>query len=187
MKFGIREIVFVVLLLAIPVGSWWLVFRPNKARNEEMVRQIELRQEKLRKLNQATAMIGDLKTEINSLDGAIKFFHSKLPSEMEIDKVLREIWRLALANQLNTKSIRTLNLNENVMVTQPGGPYAEQPISMQLEGPFTGFYGFLLSLEAQPRIMRLQKMKIIKPDRAPEGYMRADCTLSIFFERSGQE
>ena len=29
MKFGLREIVFVVLLMAIPVGAYWFVFRPQ--------------------------------------------------------------------------------------------------------------------------------------------------------------
>ncbi len=96
----------------------------------------------------------DLKAEVESLRKAIRFFRSKLPSEEQMDQVLREVWRLALANRLNAKSIRTLPLRDEQTLTDPAGPYAEQPISMKLEGPFEGFYGFLLALEAQPRIMR---------------------------------
>ncbi len=187
MKFGTREIVFIIILMAIPVGAWWFVFRPANVRDDEMMRQIETRQQKLQALNRATATIGNLKVEIASLEDAIKFFRSKLPSEKEIDKILQEVWRLAEANKLTTKSIRTLkSASGSVTLTDPAGPYAEQPISIQLEGPFTGFYGFLLALESQPRIMRIQQMDIKKIDKHGEGYIRVDCTVSIFFERSGK-
>lgn len=187
MKIGIREIVFIALLMAIPVGAWWFVFRPADARNNEMTEEIEARQEKLQALNRATATIGNLKTEIKSLDEGIAFFRSKLPSEKEIDKVLREVWKLAEANKLTTKSIRTLRSSGKVVkLTDSEGPYAEQPIFIQLEGSFTGFYGFLLALEAQPRIMRLQQMEIEKNIKAEEGKIRALCTVSVFFERSGK-
>ena len=187
MRFGVREIVFSVLLLAIPVGAWWFVFRPGNLRNAKVCEEIETRQNKLRVLNRATAIIGNLEQEIALLDDSIKFFRSKLPSEKEIDTVLREVWRLAEANNLATKSIRTLKMNDELSVTDPNGPYAEQPISMQLEGPFTGLYRFLLALEAQPRIMRIQTMTLGRPTKAEDGCVLADCTVSVFFERGGKE
>ncbi len=187
MKFGIREIVFIVVLMMIPVAAWALVFRPNTARKAEMVGQIESRQKKLRALNLATATMGDLQGEVTSLEKAINFFRSKLPTEKEMDKVLQEVWRLAEANKLTTKSIRTLKPTKDMMVTDPSGPYAEQPISMQLEGPFSGFYGFLLELERQPRIVRVQEMKVEKLPRAAEGDVRAECNVVVFFERSQKE
>ncbi|MCD6378470.1 MAG: hypothetical protein J7L99_06445, partial [Planctomycetes bacterium] len=91
MKFGIREVVFVVLLAAIPVGAWWFVFRPADARNAEMLKQIKTKQQKLRELNKATATIGDLKVEINSFKEAINFFRAKLPTEKEMDQVLKGV------------------------------------------------------------------------------------------------
>jgi Tfp pilus assembly protein PilO len=187
MKFGIREIVFTVLLAAIPVGAWWFVFRPGKTGNAEALSAIENRQAKLRTLNQATATVGDLKVEIAALEDAVKFFRSKLPSEKEIDKVLQEVWRLAASNRLRTESIRTLKASEETMLTEASGPYAEQPILVKLEGPFNGFYSFLLALETQPRIMRIQQMKLDRSLKGEEGSVRAECTMSVFFERAGKE
>lgn len=187
MKVGIREILLALMLLGIPVGAWWLVFRPNNARNAEMMAHIEARQAKLQKLSQATATIGNLKTEIASIEDAIQFFRSKLPSEKEIDKVLQEVWRLAEANQLTTKSIRPVKPTADKLLTDPNGPYAEQPIVVKLEGPFTGLYAFLLAMETQPRIMRMREMKIEKQPKAPEGQITAECEVSIFFERGGKE
>jgi len=187
MKLGTREIAFNLLLAAILVGAWWFVFRPNAARKAEMLAEIEAKQEKLRSLNQATATIGDLKQEIASLDKAIGFFRSKLPTEKEMDKVLREVWRLAEANHLTTKSIRQLNSKSEMILTEEAGPYAEQPISVKLEGHFAGFYGFLLALERQPRIMRIQEMEIAKHRKAPDGHIDAECKISVFFEPSDKE
>jgi len=184
-KIGIREIVFLVILAGTPVAAWWFVFRPNSAQNKIMMAEIETRQAKLQKLNVATATLGDVKTEIAALEDAIEFFRSKLPSEKEMDKVLREMWRLAEANQLTTKSIRTLKESGQGTLTDPSGPYAEQPISMKLEGPFTGFYGFLLAMESQPRIMRLREMKLKKIDKT-EGVVQAECEVLVFFERGGK-
>jgi Tfp pilus assembly protein PilO len=179
MKLGLREIVFVVVLMGIPVASWWLVFRPANLHNAQVARRIEDRQQRLRELNEATATLGDLKQEIAALEEAIRFFQSKLPSEKEMDKVLREVWRLAEANHLATKSIRTLPVDDKVTT----GP-REQPIAVQLEGDFRGFYSFLQALENQPRIMRINSMTLTKLKNAPEGQVQASFNMSIFFERA---
>jgi len=187
MKITLREITFMVLLMAIPTGAWWFVFRPNNARNAEMLNRIEAKQLKLRELNRATAVIGDLKKEVHSLEKAISFFRSKLPSEKEIDKVLQEIWRLAEANKLTTKSIRTLQRNTKQAFTTANDPFAEQPIAVQLEGDFLGFYSFMLAIENQPRVIRIRKMTLKKLDKAPRGHIKADFEMSIFFERSQED
>jgi len=71
MKLGMREVIFLIVVLTIPVGAWWFVFRPKNAHHEEMVREIEARQAKLRELNKATATLGDLKKEIADLDEGV--------------------------------------------------------------------------------------------------------------------
>lgn len=180
MKLGIRVIVFVMLLTGIPVAAWWLVFRPANFQHAEMLRQIEARQERLRELNQATATLGDLKQEIAALEEAVRFFQSKLPSEKEMDKVLREVWRLAETNHLVTKCIRTLQPDEKAASASP----REQPIAVQLEGDFRGFYGFLQALENLPRIMRINSMTVTKLKNASEGQVQAIFNMSIFFERA---
>jgi len=183
MKLGLREIVFIALLMCIPLGAWAFVFRPRNALNEELKRQIQHKQEKLKELNQATGTIGNLKAEIAALEEAIEFFQSKLPSEKEIDKVLEEVWQTAEENRLTTKSIRTLDSDQNSAFTSMGGP-REQPIAMQLDGDFMGFFAFLQALENQPRIMRISQMELQKPPRGPEGHMQAKFKMSIFFESS---
>jgi Tfp pilus assembly protein PilO len=183
MKFGVREIVFTVLLLLIPVGAWRFVLRPSSQRNSEMLAQIALKQGKLRELNQATGTIGDLKGEIASLEKAVGYFQSKLPGEKEIDKVLNEVSLLAEANHLTTKKIGTLGRTSEKSLLSLSASQSEQPIEMHLEGDFTGFYVFLQALENQPRIMRITQMMLKKLDTGPEGAMKAEMSMSIFFEK----
>jgi Tfp pilus assembly protein PilO len=186
MKFGLRELVLVALLLSLPVGAWWFVFRPRNARDAEIREAIAGKQRKLQALNRATATIGDLQHEIASLQEAIRFFQSKLPSEKEIDRVLQEIWRMAEASHLATKSIRTLERSQSKRFTSTRGPHAEQPILIELEGDFLGFYTFLLALESQPRIMRIQDMTLQKTkSKSNQGKVHATFVVSIFFERNG--
>jgi type IV pilus assembly protein PilO len=186
MKLGPREGVLILLLIAMPVASWWFVFRPGSALNKEMVKQIEQRKDRLQKLNRATAAMGSLKEEIASLAKAIDFLQSRLPNEKEIDKVLQEIWRLAKANSMRPKSVRTLKKGEGSFAPA-GGPHSEQPIDVELEGSFRGFYAFLQALENRPRIMRIRKMNILKAKGAEEGDVQVKFEMAIFFERSREE
>lgn len=184
MKPGLREIVFVAILLGIPVGAWWFVFRPANINRAKMQDQIKGKQEKLRQLNQLTGTVGDLKNEIASLAKSIKFFESKLPAEKEIDKVLHETWRLAEDNKLVTKSIRTGKATENTTGLYAAGSQSIQPIIIQLEGKFEGFYRFLQALERQPRIMRIGLINIRKVESGPEGNVQVSFRMSVFFEPS---
>ena len=42
MKFGLREMIFVGLLMLIPVGAWWFVFRPQNTENAIAARVVHM-------------------------------------------------------------------------------------------------------------------------------------------------
>lgn len=184
MKFTMRELVFVIVLMGIPMGTWWFVFRPLNTLDAEVRQQIDTKRNKLEILYRTTGTIEDRQREIDALEGAIAKLEAKLPNKKEIDKVLRETWDLAEKNSLTTKSIRPLRVNNNNSLTGGIGPHIEQPISVKLEGDFKGFYGFLQALETCPRIMRIKKLSIkkIADDDSPPGYIQAEFVMSIFFE-----
>ena len=66
------------------------------------------------------------------------------------------------------------------------GQQAVQPVLIQIEGKFEGFYSFLQALEQQPRIMRIGLMNIRKTKDGPEGTVQVSFRMSVFFERDGQ-
>ncbi len=187
MKIGLRELVFILLLAAIPVTAWYFVFRPRTARSQEIQREVQIKRRRLEALNRATGTIGDLQGEIESLQKAITFFRSRLPNAKDIDKVLQEVWRLAESSRLVTKSIRTADTSGQYASLVSDDPYGEQPIIMELTGDFMGLYTFLQAMENQPRITRIHRLSIETLDSPGDGVVKAELVLSIFFERSGSQ
>ena len=183
MKFGVREGLFAILLLGLPLSAWWFVFRPGNQQHQEIRKQVDAKQEKLRKLNKLVGKVGNLEKEIGDLEKAIDFFKKKLPNEKEIAKVLDEISRLAKASHLITKSVTPLKRHQGERNLYASGSHAELAILIRLEGSFKGFYSFLQALENQPRIMRISRMTLEKSEEEGEGRITADFEMSVFFER----
>jgi len=174
MKFGIREIIFIVVMLGLLGCSYFLVLTKAQEKVQSQERKIEEKQKALADLERATAGVADIDRKVAELQEAIKFFEKKLPQEREMDLILKEVWQMAEQNKLNTRTIRT-------MKSQRGAAYSEQPIEMNLSGDFAGFYEFMLNLERLPRLTRVQTLSLDKIN-GQEGAMEAKVTMSIFFE-----
>jgi type IV pilus assembly protein PilO len=174
MKFGIREIIFIAVMLGLLACSYFLVLTKAQQKVQAQERKIEEKQKALADLERATAGVSDIDRKVEELQEAIKFFEKKLPQEREMDLILKEVWQMAEQNKLATKTIRT-------MKSVRGAAYSEQPIEMNLSGDFAGFYEFMLQLERLPRLTRVQNMTLDKIN-GQEGLMEAKVTLSIFFE-----
>lgn len=183
MRFGTRELFFVILLLGMPLCAYYFVFAPWNRQISQARQEVQEKQTKLAQLQQATASIADLGTEIHRLSKAIAIFEKKLPAQRQVEVVLKEVWQLAAKHGLNPKSVRTDKI-------EPMAHYAELPIRMEIEGNFDGFYSFLLDLEKLPRITRMPVMHLSKvTKKGDDGQMKADIVLTIYFEgnhNSGQ-
>lgn len=173
MKLGIREIVLVSVLLVMLAGSYFLIFRKADTTRRALAAETRQEQQTLDSVRQATAGIDDLNRKIGEMQKQISFFQSRLPAEREVDKILKEVWQMASANNLGSQTIKTLSSAHNQN-------YIEQPIEMSLSGNFEGFYAFLQQLERLDRITRITQMKLKRID-SQGGQMQADVTLSIFF------
>jgi type IV pilus assembly protein PilO len=163
-----------MVMLGLLGSSYCFVFKPAAEKRVAREADIMSKKKALADLKLATAGISDLERKILELQEAIRFFEKKLPAQKEIDNILKEVWQMAEANSLQTRTIKT-------MKSERAAGYSEQPIQMSLAGDFSGFYAYLLQLEKLPRITRLTQMKLEKiPNR--DGEMQAQMTLSIFFE-----
>ena len=180
MRFGIRELIFVLLLLAMPVAAYVFVFQPRNEQIAQARQEIHQKQQKLEHLEAATKNITDLGQEIEKLSQTIELFEQKLPAQREVEVILKQVWELAAKHKLVPKSIRT---DRPVNAAQ----YAELPILMSIHGDFDGFYSFLLDLEKLRRITRMPQMKLEKiSSQEQEGQMEAHVVLSIYFDPQGK-
>lgn len=183
MRFGIREIIFLLVLLAVPVASFIYVFKPRNAQISQAKLEVEDKENRLNQLREMTNKLEDIGREIERGRESIEVIEAKLPSQQDVEVVLEQVWQLAKANQLAVRSVKSQKMVE-------AATYRELPLKMVLEGNFDGFYQFMLELENIPRITRVHEMKLLRltgtkatdgEDIQP-GSMRAEFTLSIYFE-----
>lgn len=188
MRFGIREVIFFVILLAVPVASYLYVFKPRNAQIQEARQENTQKQQKLDELAHLQQTISDIELEIERRRHKIEALEDRLPAEQEVEVILERVWEIANKQGLTVMSVKSAR-------PAPAALYMEQPLDMEFEGSFNGFYEFLQELENLPRITRIHRMKLERAGlinngphgkSAPKGHMKAEFTLSIYFEpRSG--
>lgn len=178
MRFGLRELVFLLVLLALPAASYFALFKKQNADHQQARAEIQTKRAKLNDLDKATAQFINLDEEIVRLKSAIQLIEQKLPSDRETYVVVNRVADLARSHDLKVEEIKP----DKVVAA---GPYAsELPIQLEIRGSFEGFYRFMLEVERMPRITQMPLMQLKRSDKKtdPEGTMVATITLSIFFE-----
>lgn len=180
MRFGIRELIFLLVLLAMPAVAYFALFKEQNNKQQEARAEVQAKRAKLDALDKATEQFINLDEEIVRLKGAIELIEQKLPAGRETYVVVNRVADLARSHDLKVEEIKP----DKVV---SAGPYAsELPIQMEIRGGFAGFYRFMLEVERMPRITQMPLMKLKRSDKKtdPEGTMVATLTLSIFFENS---
>ena len=174
MKLGLRELIFIAVMLGLLGSSYFLVFTKANEKRKALETEIDRKQEALADLGQAQVGIDDVKKKIDELQAAIKFFEGKLPEHGQMDVVLGSVTKLAKENGLEQKTFKSGK-------QQQAANYSEQQIEMTLAGAFEGFYVYLQQLERFERLIRVTRMDLTKMNEK-DGSMEAKLTLSIFFE-----
>ena len=184
MRLGLREIIFLVVLLVVPVASYFYVFKPRNAEINQAQTEVEVKQTKLEKLREVTEKIDDIGLAIEQGREAISLVEAKLPSKDQVEVILADVWQLAARAHLLVKSVKS-------EPSVPAAGYMEQPLKVAMEGQFEGFYQFLLGLENLPRITRIHEMMLERltsrsrrrdEGDVPPGLMKAEFLLSIYYQ-----
>lgn len=179
MKFGIRELIFLIVLLAMPMSSYWFVFKPQNEEIGQAKKEIEQKELMLDKLEVATSEARALAERIDEIAEGIRLVEGRLPSDKEVDKVLRQVSDLAKTHSLKVPRFKTKR-------TVNSGKYKEKPIEVEMTGDFDDFYLFLLELERMERIIRVPDLTLKRSDEE-DGSMEAVFTLTVYFEGSDEQ
>lgn len=172
-----RQVVFIGILLAVPAASFALVFRPQNKEIAKARAEIASKRATLATLREVTSQAPDLQKAADEITQTIAKVEGRLPSNKEIDNVLRDVARIAADAGL--KIPRFVKTDQ----TREAGTAQEQPIELELTGDFDGFYKFLTEIEKLPRITRLTDMNITRvEDRDRDGVMKGSFKLSIFYQ-----
>ena len=177
-----RQLGLIAVMITVPVICWYFVFTPQNEMIDSIQEDIRQRQQKLNEVEALAANLEDLESIVESGLQAIELIESKLPRQQDVERILEQVWQAARANGLVVKSVRSRKPVAAMV-------YMEQPLAVELEGPFEGFYAFMLALEQLPRITRVFDLELAtithlsgpSRDELPPGSVRADFTLSIYF------
>lgn len=174
MGVGIRGLLFILVLLAMPLAAWWFVFKPQNGEIEQAKKEIEQKRLMLQKLEAATRQTADLARANEEIARGISMIESRLPTNKEVDVILEQVSDLARSSKLDIPRVKALDPVQSAK-------YMEQPLTMTITGNFDDFYSFLLKLERLDRITRLPDVKFERSDKV-DGAMQATFTLSIYFQ-----
>lgn len=174
MIIGLRELLFLAVLIAMPVSAYTFVFRPQNTDIEAARKEIEHKEQVLEKLAKATSRNEDLKKINEEIAAGIATVESRLPDNKEVDVILEQVATLARESRLALPKVRSGN-------PQPAARCMEQPLEMTIKGDFDDFYAFMLRVEELARITRMPELKVKKQDDV-DGSIEASFTLSIYFE-----
>lgn len=183
MQFGTRELVLFLTILLLPVVSFFTIFKPQNTRIDQATAEIVHKRELLDQLRRETAKSKDLESINQALQERITLIESRLPTNKEVDLILRQVSALAIEAGLQPP---TLKSDKPLAAAR----YREQPLVMSTAGQFEGFYDFLVALERLPRITRIVNMSIKENKQSrkgdePQPEITAEFTLSIYFREDG--
>ena len=133
MQFGLRTLLFVMLLLGMLVLSYPLLFKRSTSSATMRLPKPGAKQEKLEALAGAMQDNANMSAEIDKLRTAIAFLESKLPKETEMDRVLQDVWKAAKDNNLNIKTVRNAKPIEGASYSRAADPHGRgRPLLSQL-------------------------------------------------------
>jgi Tfp pilus assembly protein PilO len=180
---GPREFIFLALLFVVPVGVYFLVFKPRSEARQAMIEDIQLKRSQLDELRLARGQAtSNLSEDIAQLKHALKVARERQPALEGNARLLGAFKRLAEANQL----LSSLN-NEPPPPIAVEGPSAIQEkytirrVKMNLTGGFMNFYTFLQQVEDQPRLTRIDNLSINREGRQRAGIVYANMVLTIYY------
>jgi len=179
MRFGWRELVFLVVLVAMPVSSYWFVFRPMNEAIQHASDETHHKELMLEQLEAAAARRESLEEENERIEESIRVVEERLPNDKEGEVILEQVAELARTSRLQLPKVKT---KKPIMASR----YMEQPLEMEIRGDFDDFYEFMLKLEKLDRITRMLELDLEREDKE-DGVMTATFTLSIYFQPNRSE
>ncbi len=177
-QYGTLSASVAAVVVGLPVAAYFLVFRPMNAEIKHLKDEVQHRESLLGTLKAETARNADLERANLEIAESIRLIEARLPTNQEIDNVVRQVSDLAVESGLQPPGIKTGK-------ALPAGLYMEQPLEMDTAGSFIGFRAFLARVEKLERVTRIHNMKITEINK-DEQEVKVSFTLSIYFQEDGK-
>ena len=174
MSLGAQIVVFLLLAVAIYGAFYYFVYTGLEAEIETKTQERRELQDEVEKGKVTAARLPEFRREVERREATLQALSRILPSNKEVDDLLRKVQQMAAESSLNV-------LRFKPEATQPREFYAAWPISLELDGNYHNLAYFFDRLSKLSRIVNVSNLKV-NSNKKPtiSSTIRATCTATTF-------
>lgn len=174
MSFGAQVAVFAILG-AILYGVFWMWFySPMQTEIEQKTTTRRNLQAEVENAKTTAARLPEFRREVERKEATLQALSRILPSQKEVDDLLRKVQQLAAESSLDV-------LRFKPEATRPQEFYAEWPITLDLDGNYHNLAYFFDRLSRLSRIVNVTNLSVeAKREPTVSSTISATCTATTF-------
>ncbi|MCK4666308.1 type 4a pilus biogenesis protein PilO [Candidatus Dependentiae bacterium] len=144
-----------LICIGIAAGFWYFLFRNQKFDYDKDFNTLKDVSQKISEARIKEQEKESVEREIEVLKMKLEYAREKLPTEEEIDKLLREIHDIGLQAR-----IKFIHFVPGKKVKLSGQEYFKKPIEMKVVGPYHQIGIFLNKIGGLPRVVNVQNLSM---------------------------
>lgn len=174
MSFGAQVALFAVLGLLLYGVFYWFFYTPMQQEIQEKTTQRRNLQAEVENAKTTAARLPEFRREVERKEATLQALSRILPSQKEVDDLLRKVQQLAAESRLDV-------LRFKPEATRPQDFYAEWPISLELDGSYHNLAHFFDRLSRLSRIVNVSDLRVgAKREPSVSSTITATCTATTF-------
>ena len=174
MSFGTQVILFVILGLGLYGLFWYFFYSPMQETIQTKTANKGRLQSEVDNAKTTAARLPEFRREVERKEATLQALSRILPSQKEVDDLLRKVQQLAAESSLGV-------LRFKPEATKPQNFYAEWPISLDLDGSYHNLAYFFDRLSRLSRIVNVSNLQVdAKAQPTIASTIKASCTATTF-------
>jgi type IV pilus assembly protein PilO len=174
MSLGAQVVVFAIIGVLLYGVFWYFFYSPMQVERDNKTAQKRNLQAEVDNAKTTAARLPEFRREVERKEATLQALSRILPSQKEVDDLLRKVQQLAAESSLDV-------LRFKPEATKPQNFYAEWPISLELDGSYHNLAYFFDRLSRLSRIVNVSNLKVdSKPDPSIASTIKATCTATTF-------
>ena len=174
LSLGVQLVIFLLLAGGIYFLFNHFLYSPLKVQIETKTTQRRNLQAEVENAKTTAAKLPEFRREVERKEATLQALSRILPSQKEVEDLLRKVQQLAAESSLNV-------LRFKPEATRPQQYYAEWPITLDLEGNYHNLAYFFDRLSRLSRIVNVSNLQV-QSHREPtiSSTINASCTATTF-------
>jgi Tfp pilus assembly protein PilO len=174
MSLGAQVVVFAIIGVLLYGAFWYFFYSPMQVERDNKTATKRNLQAEVDNAKTTAARLPEFRREVERKEATLQALSRILPSQKEVDDLLRKVQQLAAESSLNV-------LRFKPEATKPQNFYAEWPISLELDGSYHNLAYFFDRLSRLSRIVNVSNLEVdAKQEPSIASTITAKCTATTF-------